>query len=421
MNEDEIRAVGKVLESRAAEMSLPVKLSRIKVTGESGYEWHFLPIGSTRVASIKNIERDLAIASGISGLRVYETSSGIVMSYVSAVPTANYEELLTAAKAEPGPVMAFGFSSDGSPVLADLSKPRACHIGVFAQTQSGKTNLSQVAISTLCAGTRPRDIGILILDHKTNSSFAALIKNHVVRHATTPADWMSAMRWIVRLMDERAKTLQEFPQWQRIVIYCDEIAEVIRRGGDEMNEAFGSVARLGAGLKVHLFVCTQRPSSDEVKSILKSQIKLRLVGKVGTPQEAALCSGRAGTGAEKINKIGQFIAVSGDPNGGNMDVFCPLMVLPNVQTFVQEAVHEEVHEEVQEVDDDVAKMVARIVFVRMSSTGTISDNELCRRCRFTTRGGEPVTKVGGGTFFKRWKSANQIADEAITAMNASAQ
>lgn len=427
---------------KAASLRLPIKITHINLIGDrakpSGVEWVVKPEGATRIESLSRIERDLSVEAGFD-VRVVNTPDGVVLRHIVAGYVAtDYNALVSAVKehAKTGlPIMGLGFMANGRPALADISKPSAVHGGVFSQTQSGKTNLCQVMLSTLCEGSSPRRVGVCIIDHKNNTVFASHIGNHVIGHAVNPTQWTEALRRIRAIMDERKMNLEQEETWQHIVVFCDELGEVIKDGGIEIADQFASIARRGAGLKVHMLVATQRPDAAEIAALVRANITLRIAGKVNSPAESVLAAGLGGVGAEKISKPGQFIIVKGN-HGQHVDIFTPLMlsearhpigntifasgaVRPVADTPVASVSVEDVLPDTSGVSDDgdtkLADLVSRVTYVLTASSDAahLADNEIFRRCKLTTASGKPIDRVAGGSLHRRWTKALEIARSAI--------
>ncbi len=481
-----IQSAAHAMMNRAAEMRLPFDIVNITVIGEtknpSGYEWRVIPKGMTRIDSIETIVDDLSMVAGCP-VRLVRRDEGVYLRYVRpGAVSADYPTLLEAVREQAKnhlgvPFFGVGFLPNGRPLMARLDMPNACHVGIFSQTQSGKTNLAQVALSTLCATCSPRHVQVVIIDHKNNADFAHMIGKNVSVHATNRTQWLDALRNVRRLMDHRKLHLNEFDSWSHVVVYCDELGEVAHEGGKEITDQFDSIARRGAGLKVHMFVATQRPTEKEIASVVQSQIAFRIIGKVNSAREAVIVAGVGGTGAHTINRIGHFIAVKADKGGGHLDFFVPKMDVPVVTPVGQldltsfdkfpakvsatlptgspdlshrydkpvlesadkvllsgtassatgedsggvagfsETDDASVAGDATESESDIklAEMVARLMFIMTgaSDAAKIKDNELFRRCKFTDDEGNPLTKIGGGSLHPRWKRAKQIVADAI--------
>lgn len=454
-----IQGIAQAIEKKARALRLPVKVTQINLLGDknkpSGYEWIVSPIEATRIESLSRIEGDLSAAAGLPLSVVKTGGGGVVIRFLrDGVVETDYAALLASVAEQGGrrPIMGIGFSHNGQPILADISSPSAAHIGIFSQTQSGKTNLSQVMLSTLCATSSPRDVGICIIDHKNNAAFASHIGKHVIGHAINSTQWIDALRRMRAIMDERRAKMDEFESWQHLVVYCDELGEVVDEGGEEIASQFASIARRGAGLKVHMMVATQRPSADEIASVVRSNITLRIVGRVNSANEATMAAGCGGTGAERIAKPGHFIIVKGD-KGQHAHVFTPMMTVDpkhrvtntifstvstpvkplasTIEPEIPRTASAQVGSEQDEVDPaneavgeeevKLAHLVARVavVLVSASDAAHLPDNEILRRCKLVNGKGEPILRSKGSTFHARWTKALQIARENIDSLRKS--
>jgi S-DNA-T family DNA segregation ATPase FtsK/SpoIIIE len=61
---------------------------------------------------------------------------------------------------------------------------------------------------------------------------------------------------------------------------------------------------------VHVIVATQRPAATVVGSLVKANLPVRLVGAVGSPEDAKVATGLAGSGAERLRGRGDFLLVA---------------------------------------------------------------------------------------------------------------
>ena len=66
--------------------------------------------------------------------------------------------------------------------------------------------------------------------------------------------------------------------------------------------------RRGAG--IHVVAATQKPTAGVLGSLMKANFPVRLVGRVTSATDARVASGWSGTGAERLEGRGDFIAVA---------------------------------------------------------------------------------------------------------------
>lgn len=106
----------------------------------------------------------------------------------------------------------------------------------------------------------------------------------------------------------------------RIIVACDEIAEVLDKTGLEKEEKvlvgqieskLSTIARLGRAFGIHLALATQRPSSDILKGEIKNNMGYRACGRADKVLSQIILDNT--DGAEKIspNDQGMFLTNSG--------------------------------------------------------------------------------------------------------------
>ena len=82
-------------------------------------------------------------------------------------------------------------------------------------------------------------------------------------------------------------------------------------GGKPVEQALTRLAHRGREAGVHLVAGAQKPSASALGGMLKANFPVRLVGRVGSSEDARVAAGISGTGAEKLMGRGDFIAIAG--------------------------------------------------------------------------------------------------------------
>ena len=77
-----------------------------------------------------------------------------------------------------------------------------------------------------------------------------------------------------------------------------------------VEQALTRIAQRGREAGLHLVVGVQKPSAAAIGPMLKANFPVRLVGKVGSAEDARVAAGISATGAEKLMGRGDFIAVA---------------------------------------------------------------------------------------------------------------
>jgi S-DNA-T family DNA segregation ATPase FtsK/SpoIIIE len=95
----------------------------------------------------------------------------------------------------------------------------------------------------------------------------------------------------------------------RLVIFIDEVADLMEQGGRAMDRLMTRLTQRGRSAGLHLIACTQKPLAAVVGSLTRSNFPVRLVGSVTSADDAKIASGMPGTGAEKLLGRGDFVLV----------------------------------------------------------------------------------------------------------------
>ena len=264
----------------------------------------------TKVSQIRSRIPDIALAVGNPNVRLTQIGERLALQIARLTREPVYmSKLMPAVTPECGFSALLGLAEDGAPLLAKLSAPEVSHVLVAGATGSGKTLLAQSMILSLCQRYRPHKLGLIMLDPKRRegSAFEAAI-------ARTIEEVIEALHRACQLMDERVLGSQNggAEPDPRIVIYADELGDLCQTGGQAVIDLFSRIAMRGRECGLHLLVCTQKPSSRSIGSLLKTNLPLRLLGRMTSVEDARLAAGRAGSGAEKLSGSGDFVAVTAD-------------------------------------------------------------------------------------------------------------
>ncbi len=126
-----------------------------------------------------------------------------------------------------------------------------------------------------------------------------------------PKKAANALRWAVREMEERYKTLAAFgvrniEQYNRnirhmieggempegatemprplafIVVVIDELADLMMVAGNEVEESIARLAQMARAVGIHLILATQRPSVDVITGLIKANLPSRISFRVSS-------------------------------------------------------------------------------------------------------------------------------------------
>ncbi len=267
------------------------------------------PALGIKLSRIQGLAEEIALSLGASSCRIYRRGGVINVE----VPRLNSEIVgllpLCRRLPEVAPCTAvLGIDEEGVPVLLRLPSPDVAHVLIAGTTGSGKTELTRTMITSLALYNRPRAVQLVLIDPKGRGfvPFAGL------PHLLCPVidDVTQAAMTLTRLVREMERRDQEKACEPRIVVFIDELADLMMAAGKTVGRALTRLAQRGREAGMHLVGCTQKPTAAVLGSLVKSNFPVRLVGSVTSPEDAKVASGLAGTGAERLLGRGDFLIVT---------------------------------------------------------------------------------------------------------------
>lgn len=271
--------------------------------------FHLTPALGARVATVRNLSEELAMALGAPDVRV--AREGPALAVEVARPDAEPVRLLPLMKSlgnVPPLTACLGLAEDGRPLLMRLPSPEVAHVLVAGTTGSGKTDLMRAILVSLALANRQSRLQIALVDPKGRGFGPLAALPHTVDDiATDPA---GARSLLLRLVAEMERRDREGVSSPHIVIAVDELHDVLTAGGKELEVALVRLAQRGREAGLHLVAGIQKPSAAAISGLLKANFPVRLVGRVASPEDARVAAGLSGTGAEKLLGRGDFIAVT---------------------------------------------------------------------------------------------------------------
>lgn len=273
------------------------------------------PAPEVRVSAVKRLAEDLALALRVPQLRVDRGAEGIVLSFANPQPrSVRLLDLLEDVVPVPLSTAILGMTDAGAPLLARLSAPDVAHILISGTTGSGKSVLLRTVAAALVLTHRPRVLRLVCIDPKGRTFKAFQGVRHLMRKPVTDhLEICEVLRSLVRTMEIRDRRHEQVDTrgTPRIVVLVDEMAEIVMGCGEEAATLLSRLVQRGREAGVHVVGATQHPSSAILSSVMRANFPLRLVGKVTSPQDAQVASGRAGTGAHLLEGRGDFLAIHG--------------------------------------------------------------------------------------------------------------
>ncbi len=262
----------------------------------------------TRLAQLKGLSEEIALSLHAPSCRVVRDNGALNIEVPRSDPhrVGLLEVCRRLAFAPPcSPVL--GLDEKGTPLLLNLPSPDVAHVLVSGTTGSGKTALARSMVLSLALHNAQRQLQLLLIDPKARgfASLAAL-PHLLCPPLTTISEAQDRLTWLVQEMERRDAEGINQP---RLVVFMDELADLLMIGGKEMEYALTRLSQRGREAGVHLVACTQKPTVAVIGSLTKANFPARIVGSVTSPEEARTAAGISGTGAERLQGRGDFLLV----------------------------------------------------------------------------------------------------------------
>ena len=316
-------------------------------------QFHLAPMLGTKINRVQALADELALALGVSSVRVSRQGSSVQLEILRDDPLEGDDarfsiKLLSLmprlvepdAKPLPPGIVPFkgiavlGLCDDGAPLLLRLPSPDVAHVLIAGTTGSGKTALCQTMILSLAMTHRRSQLQFVLAEGPKQHAFKPFARlPHLLRPVIGDAtEAVDALRELVRLMEARrapikgalgvaqGETLAPAASagvTPRILVVLDELADLhTNAGGKALNEHLTRLVQRGHEAGIHVMACTQKPSSQVMGTLIRANFPVRLVGKVVSPDaypsrvswgsRARVAAGIGGTGAEKLTGRGDL-------------------------------------------------------------------------------------------------------------------
>ena len=191
--------------------------------------------------------------------------------------------------------LALGRDVSGIATTVDLKTMP--HLLIAGATGSGKSVAINAMMLALLYQNSPADLRLILVDPKR----VEFTHYNGVPHLLCPVVFdvdktISALRWAVAEMDRRFRLFQDTARRNieaynvnppngnlpYIVIFIDELADLMAQAGNEVEAAIVRLAQMARATGIHLVVATQRPSVDVITGLIKANITNRIAFAVAS-------------------------------------------------------------------------------------------------------------------------------------------
>ncbi len=281
----------------------------------------------TKLAKIMSLSNDLAMALSAPGgmIRVEAPIPGrdrvgieVPNRSLEVVPIRQMLESDAMKSAKNKITVPLGLDVAGHAKVADLTKMP--HVLIAGQTGSGKSVCINSWIASILFRASPQEVKMLMVDPKR----VELTPYNGIPHLLTPVivepeKVLSALKWAVTEMEDRYKKFTEvgvkniegynnlsgFQQMYYILIFVDELAEIMLFSPSEVEDNVCRLAQMARAVGIHLVLATQRPSVNVITGLIKANIPSRISFAVASVTDSRVVLDTPG--AEKLLGRGDML------------------------------------------------------------------------------------------------------------------
>jgi DNA segregation ATPase FtsK/SpoIIIE, S-DNA-T family len=339
IDERELMELARQLQEKCREFSVEGQVAQIH-PGPVVTTFEFKPDAGVKYSKVTGLADDLCLAMQAESVLIDRIPGKSTVGI--QIPNPNREaislrELLESdgyQRSASKLTLALGKTIHGEPYLADLATMP--HLLIAGSTGTGKSvGLNSMLTSILYRAT-PDDVRMIMIDPKR----LELGMYEEIPHLLTPVVMdpkkaSNALRWAVREMEERYKTLaaegvRNIDQYNRnirlalqergasaandpeapkplpfIVVVIDELADLMMVAANEVEESIARLAQMARAVGIHLILATQRPSVDVITGLIKANLPSRISFRVSSKIDSRTILD--GNGAEQLLGKGDML------------------------------------------------------------------------------------------------------------------
>lgn len=202
--------------------------------------------------------------------------------------------------------------------LGDLQKTDEFSGVVAGKSGAGKSQWALDMLLSAALNTSPDRLSLIICDPK-NVEYGSLTKLPHVAHdgiLTDVDDCRAAILLLLAEMDRRVKVGDRRMMSKRILLYIDELPDLMSQDDGTIEKALIRLAQKGRSWGINIFVGAQKATKDVFSSSILSNLGTRIVLRVGSFYESNHISGQDGCQAHKLPGNGAGLIYNGQYTEG---------------------------------------------------------------------------------------------------------
>jgi S-DNA-T family DNA segregation ATPase FtsK/SpoIIIE len=339
IDERELMDSARLLEEKCREFAVEGSVVQIH-PGPVVTTFEFKPDAGVKYAKITNLSDDLCLAMQAESVLIDRIPGKSTVGI--QIPNHNREQISLREMLESEAyrrstsklTLALGKTIHGEPYMADLAMMP--HLLIAGSTGAGKSVGINGMLTSILYRSTPDDVRMIMIDPKRlELGMYDDIPHLMTPVVVDPKQAANALRWAVREMEERYKTLaaegvRNIEQYNRnvhqaiaerrtpqdgeapktlpfIVVVIDELADLMMVASSEVEESIARLAQMARAVGIHLILATQRPSVDVITGLIKANLPARISFRCSSKIDSRTILD--GNGAEQLLGKGDMLFV----------------------------------------------------------------------------------------------------------------
>ena len=313
--------------------------------GPSVTKFEIKPDATVNLSKINSLSDNIKMGLSAKSIRIEapipgKNAVGVEVPNAENTPVRMAELINSVSKSKENAKLLFALGKDlsGSPVFCDLSKMP--HLLIAGATGSGKSVCINAIITSYLLRTKPDEVKLILVDPKKVEFTPYHDIPHLLWPVITDSKMASMMlKKMVKMMEDRYELFakaavrdinaynekveannrtkrneeEKMSKLPYIVVIIDELADLMQTARNEVESSITRITQLARASGIHLIVATQRPSTDVITGLIKSNIPSRISFAVSSAIDSRTILDSAG--AEELLGNGDMLY---SPQGENV-------------------------------------------------------------------------------------------------------
>lgn len=324
---NEMRSKADVIVNTLRSFGVEVKIIGV-YRGPSITRYEVQPGVGVKVKKITSLSDDIALSLAAQGVRIAavpgKSAIGIEIPNDTKDMVTLKDILDSNEFSDSKSKLTFAVGKDitGNIILGDIAKMP--HVIIAGTTGSGKSVCTRSIIMSILFNASPDEVKLILIDPKiVEFKIFEGIPHLLIPIVTDVKKAAGALGWAVNEMMRRYQTfadagandlksynelaeldgdMSKIPQ---IVVFIDELADMMLVAGKEVEDSICRLAQMGRAAGMHLVVATQRPTTDVITGLIKANIPSRIALSVKSQIDSRTIIDMAG--ADKLLGNGDML------------------------------------------------------------------------------------------------------------------